>query len=70
MEELAKELDWPDKNLFNEMREGFKLVGSFETTGIFKTGVTVANLREDDLAKNTKFLRPAILGRTWAAERL
>ena len=63
MEELAKEMDWPDKNLFNEMRVGFKLVGSFETTGIFKTGVTVANLSEDDLTKNTKFLRPAILGR-------
>ena len=63
MEELANEMGWPDKNLFKEMREGFKLVGNFEATGIFKPGVTVANLSEDELKKNTKFLRPAILGR-------
>ena len=63
MEELAREMKWPDMNLFKEMREGFKLVGSFETIGIFKTGVTVAHMSEDDLKRNTKFLRPAILGR-------
>ena len=37
MEELASEMGWPDMNLFKEMRAGFKLVGNFEPTGIFKT---------------------------------
>ena len=63
MEELAKEMDWPDMGLFPELKEGFKLVGTFGSTGVFKTGVTIANLSEDELEKNTKFLRPAILGR-------
>eukprot|EP00435_Cladocopium_sp_Y103_P070071 s19_g34.t1 len=63
MEELAKEMGWADMSLFQEMREGFKLVGTFEATGIFKPGVTIASLSEDELRKNTKFLRPAILGR-------
>ena len=63
MEELAKEMGWPDMQLFSELREGFKLVGTFETTGIFKAGVTLANISEEELEKNTNFLRPAILGR-------
>ena len=63
MEELAKEMDWPDMGLFSELREGFKLVGTFEATGVFKAGVTLANISEEELEKNTKFLRPAILGR-------
>ena len=63
MEELATEMDWPDVNLFKEMRSGFKLVGNFESTGVFKPGVTIPSLNEEELKKNTKFLRPAILGR-------
>jgi hypothetical protein len=63
MEELASEMGWPDMNLFKEMRAGFKLVGTFEPTGIFKPGVTIPSLSEEELTKNTKFLRPAILGR-------
>ena len=63
MEELAKEMNWPDMGLFSELKEGFKLVGTFRPTGVFKTGVTIANLSEDELKKNTKYLRPAILGR-------
>jgi hypothetical protein len=63
MEELASEMGWPDMNLFKEMRAGFKLVGNFEPTGIFKPGVTIPSLSEEELTKNTKFLRPAILGR-------
>eukprot|EP00435_Cladocopium_sp_Y103_P011809 s4361_g3.t1 len=63
MEALAKEMGWPDMSLFRELREGFKLVGTFGTTGIFKPGVTVASMSEEELKKNVKFLRPAILGR-------
>ena len=63
MEELATEMGWPDMNLFKEMRSGFKLVGNFESTGVFKPGVTIPSLSEEELKKNTKFLRPAILGR-------
>ena len=63
MEELAEEMGWPDKTLFKEMREGFKLVGTFAATGVFKSAVTLAQMSEDELRKNTKFLRPAILGK-------
>ena len=63
MEELAAEMNWPDKTLFSEMREGFKLVGTFPATGVFKPAVTLAQMSEDELQKNTKFLRPAILGK-------
>ena len=63
MEELATEMDWPDMGLFKELREGFRLVGSFQPTGVFRPGVTVASLSEEELRKNTKFLRPAILAR-------
>ena len=63
MKGLAEEMNWPDMSLFTDMCEGFKLVGTFEATGVFKPGVTVANLSAEELEKNTKFLRPAILGR-------
>lgn len=63
MEELAAEMGWPDKTLFSEMREGFKLVGTFAATGVFKPAVTLAQMSEEELRKNTKFLRPAILGK-------
>ena len=63
MKELAEEMNWPDMDLFTEMCEGFRLVGTFEATGVFKPGVTVANLSAEELEKNAKFLRPAILGR-------
>ena len=38
-------------------------MGNFESTGVFKPGVTIPSLSEEELKKNTKFLRPAILGR-------
>ena len=62
MKELAEEINWLDMGLFTEMCEGFRLVGTFEATGVFKPGVTVANLSAEELEKNTKILRPAILG--------
>ena len=58
MEELATEMEWPDMNLFKEMRKGFKLVGSFETTGIFKTDVTVVHLSDLKLFDENIAFRP------------
>ena len=50
-------------NLFDELCDGFRLVGTFGKTGVFKPGVTIPSLTQEELVKNTKFLRPAILGR-------
>ena len=51
MEELATEMGWLDMRLFSELREGFKLVGTFESTGIFKAGVTLANISAEELGR-------------------
>ena len=59
MEKLAKEMDWPDMGLFSDC----KRVSNWWSTGVFKAGATIANLSEEELEKNIKFLRPAILGR-------
>ena len=61
--ELAASMKWPDMGLFDEMIAGFKLVGTFGKTGIFKPQVTVAQMSEEDLEKKINFLRPMILGK-------
>ena len=55
MKELAEEMNWPDMSLFTEMCEGFKLVGTFEATGVFKPGVTVANLSAEEWRRTPSF---------------
>ena len=63
MKEIAHEIQWPDTELFDELIAGFRLVGNATPSNVFKRGITLASLSEEQLAANTKVLRPAILGR-------
>ena len=63
MRQVAEEMNWPDKNLFEEMVQGFELTGNFGASGVFKPQVNVPTLSVDQLRQNTKYLKPAILGR-------
>ena len=63
MRQVAEDMNWPDNCLFDEMTEGFKLTGNFEACGVFRPQVNVPTLSVQQLDKNTKYLRPAILGR-------
>eukprot|EP00435_Cladocopium_sp_Y103_P031944 s3086_g8.t1 len=57
-------LDWPDKRLHQEMREGFKIVGEAPATGVFRLQPKTGSMSESELMEQSKFLRPAIIGKT------
>ena len=63
LEKLAGQIEWPDRRIHQEIREGFRLVGSAEASGIFKQQVRLAELTEDELMKQSSFLRPALIGK-------
>ena len=63
LEKLANDVDWPDKNLHQELRDGFLLTGYAGPTGIFKTEIRPANLDKQQLMMDAKYLRPLILGK-------
>ena len=63
MRQIAEEINWPDTELFDEMIQGFKLTGNFGACGVFKPQVNIPTLSVEQLNKNTKHLRPTILGR-------
>ena len=63
LEKLAAQIGWPDKNIHQEIRQGFRLVGSAEASGISKQQVRIAELSEEDLMKQSKFLRPVLIGK-------
>ena len=70
LNKLATEvLDWPDKCLFDDLCNGFRLVGEAPATGVFKTQPKVGNISEEELMKQSKFLRPAIIGKTNSASK-
>eukprot|EP00435_Cladocopium_sp_Y103_P004644 s2855_g1.t1 len=62
-EQLAEEIGWPDKTLHHEMRTGFKLVGQGTPSNVFKPEVKLAKFDEQELMRQSKFLRPLILGK-------
>ena len=66
LERIAESLEWPDRSLCEELRSGFRLVGNATPSNVFRPGVTVANLSEQDLMEQSRYLRPAILSRVAA----
>eukprot|EP00435_Cladocopium_sp_Y103_P036742 s2741_g9.t1 len=65
LQKLATEvLDWPDKEICNDLCKGFRIVGEAPATGIFRTQPKLAVLSEIELMEQCKFLRPAIIGKT------
>ena len=57
------ELDWPDKGLHKELCQGFCITGEAPATGIFRQQPKPATMTEDELMQQSKFLRPAIIGK-------
>ena len=44
LQEMANEINWPDQGFFDELRQGFRLVGCLQPSGVFRPGVTAAAL--------------------------
>ena len=63
LEEMAKEIQWPDKSLFSEMRQGFRLVGCLNPSGIFREGGYIASISEADLMAQSGDIRAKLLSR-------
>ena len=63
LERVAESIGWPDRQLFEELRSGFRLVGNATQSNVFRPGVTVATLSEEELMERSQYLRPAILSR-------
>ena len=68
LQKLADEcLEWPDKAIHRELKDGFRLVGEAPATGIFRIQPKTATISEENLMTQSKYLRPAIVGKTKSA---
>ena len=63
LEKLANAIDWPDKSLHQELREGFRLTGYAPPSGVFKVEVRPATFDKEKLMQHAKFLKPLLLGK-------
>ena len=64
LEKLAQvELGWPDKELHKELCSGFRITGEARATGVFRQQPKPATMTEEELMQQSKFLRPAIIGK-------
>eukprot|EP00438_Fugacium_kawagutii_P029267 Skav207045 [mRNA] locus=scaffold709:16974:19130:+ [translate_table: standard] len=60
LERLANMIDWPDRSLHEEIRNGFKLVGMQQPTGVFAADVKPRTLSADELENQLEFIKPAL----------
>ena len=67
MQKVAKDIGWPDRDLFKELAMGFRLVGNATKSNIFQQGLKAASLSEEQLMRDAKFLKPALLGKIRAS---
>ena len=70
LEKLATDYDWPDKNIHQEIRKGFKLIGLQEPSGVFSADIKPRSLTEEELVKQLKFLKPALWGKVQASPKM
>ena len=63
LRKLADEIGWPDKQLHQELVQGFRLTGKGSTSHVFRPEVKEAKLTEAELMQQSKFLKPKIVGR-------
>ena len=63
LEKIACSLGWPDTGVHDELRSGFKLTGYAKPCGIFKTEPKLAPMDKTKLMEDSKFLKPALLGK-------
>ena len=69
LEELAREFQWPDTNIHADIKDGFKLVGMQQPSGIFAADIKPRSLSEEDLVKQLKFLQPALWGKVQSSPK-
>ena len=69
LERLAAQVDWPDRHIHQDVRDGFKLTGLQHPSGIFAADVKPRSLTEEDLVKQLKFLQPALWGKVQSGPR-
>ena len=67
LKKIAFEMGWPDTSLFEEMVEGFNIVGLQEPSGVFNLEPRPFSFSPESLDDAAKFLRPALLGKTRAS---
>ena len=68
MERLMETMDWPDKDCLTEMMKGFRLVGRAEATGLFRPGLSLGSIEEDELMAMAPALKASILDRIAAED--
>ena len=67
LKRLAEDINWPDLAFFDELTQGFKIVGLQEPSGIFDLEPRPPSFTAESLDDAAKFLRPAILGKAKSA---
>ena len=55
VERVAESINWPDTTLFQEMSQGFQLVGQATKSYVFQSGIKAASMSEEQLMKDAKF---------------
>ena len=60
LEKIAHSLNWPDKEIHRDMREGFRLTGEPPPSGVFKQDQRRATISEEDLWAKAKHVKPAL----------
>ena len=60
LERPAVQIDWPDKHIDQDFRDGLKLTGLQHPSGICAADIKPRSLTEEDLVKRLKFLQPAL----------
>ena len=63
LEKLASSIGWEDREIFQLMRNGFDLVGTVPSSGLFDVEHKPAELSVGDLEASRKFMKPALLSK-------
>ena len=63
LEEMAKDIQWPDTELFAEIRSGFRLVGCLKPSGVFRVGGALGALSEDELMQQSAVRKADLLSK-------
>ena len=60
LERIANSLNWPDEKIHEHLRQGFRLVGHPEVSGIFAKTTVPASMTEDELNSKMPTMRCAL----------
>ena len=63
MKKVGAQIGWTDATLWDQLADGFRLVGDVPFSGVFKEDFKPASLNEDELFARTRLLKPLIMER-------